>query len=61
MKNLFSNQSEPIKREMIDYIEDWEILTMKTNDQRTRTRFLAKYVGLSLYDFYFEKRYNIDD
>ena len=34
---------------------------MKKNDQRTRTRFLNKYVGLSLYDINFEKRYPIDD
>ena len=34
---------------------------MKKNDQRTRTHFLAKYGGLSLYDFDFDKRYLIDD
>ena len=34
---------------------------MKKNDQRTRTRFLAKYVGLSLYDIDMEKRNSIDD
>ena len=33
---------------------------MKKNDQRTRTRFLAKYGGLSLYDIYFRKRYYIE-
>ena len=34
---------------------------MKKNDQKTRTRFLVKYGGLSHYDIYFEKRYSIDD
>ena len=34
---------------------------MKENDQRTRTRFFAKYGGLSLYDIDFGKRYSIDD
>ena len=34
---------------------------MKKNDQRTRTHFLAKYGGHSLYDIDFEKRYSVDD
>ena len=34
---------------------------MKKNYQRTRTRFLDKYGGLSLYDIYFQKRYYIFD
>ena len=34
---------------------------MKKYDERYRTRFLAKYVGLSLYDIDLEKRYSIDD
>ena len=34
---------------------------MKKNYQRTRTPFLAKYGGLSIYDTNFEKRYSIDD
>ena len=34
---------------------------MKKDDQRYRTRFLAKYGGLSLYDIDTEKRYSIDD
>ena len=34
---------------------------MKKNDQRTRTSFLAKYVGLSIYDIGFGKIYYIDD
>ena len=34
---------------------------MKKNDQSTRTCFLSKYGGISLYDIYFEKRYSIDD
>ena len=34
---------------------------MKKNDQRNRTRFLAKYGGLSLYDIDFEEIYSIYD
>ena len=34
---------------------------MKKDDRRSRTRFLAKYEGLSLYDIDAEKRYLIDD
>ena len=34
---------------------------MKKNDKITRTCFLAKYGGLSLYDFNFGKRCSIDD
>ena len=33
---------------------------MNKNDQRTCTRFLAKYGGLSIYHIDFEKRYSID-
>ena len=34
---------------------------MNKDDQRSRTCFLAKYGGLSLYDIDTEKRYYIDD
>ena len=34
---------------------------MKKYDQRSRTCFLDKYGGLSLYDIDTEKRYYIDD
>ena len=34
---------------------------MKKNDKITRTRFLAKYGGTSLYYIVFEKIYSIDD
>ena len=34
---------------------------MKKDDQIYRTRFWAKYGGLSLYDIDTEKRYSIDD
>ena len=61
MEILFSDQSEPVKRELRAYIEDWGKLSMNKNDQRTRTRFLEKYGGLSIYDIDFEKRYSIDD
>ena len=42
------------------YIEDRGKLFMKKNDQRTCTRFLEKYGGLSLNDIDFEKIYSID-
>ena len=61
MDRVFSEHSEPVKRELRAYIEDWEKLSMKKDDQRYRTRFLAKYGGLSLYDINTEKRYSIDD
>ena len=38
MGKLFSDHSEPIKRELRSYIEDWEILAMKKCDQRYCTR-----------------------
>ena len=38
-----------------------EKLSIKKNYQRTRTHFLAKYGGISLYNIDFEKRYSIDD
>ena len=34
---------------------------MKKDDQRYRTRFLAKYGELYIYDIDMEKRYSIDD
>ena len=34
---------------------------MKKDDQRYRTRFLANYGGLSLYNIDTEKRYSIDE
>ena len=61
MERVFSDHSEPVKRELRAYIEDWGKSSMKKNYQRNRTPFLAKYGGLSLYDIYFEKRYSIDD
>ena len=61
MEKLFSDPSEPVTRELRVYIEDWEILSMKKYDQISRTRFLAKYGGLSLYDIDTEKIYSIDD
>ena len=61
MEKVFSDHSEPVKRELRAYIEDWERLSMKKDDQITRTSFLSKYVGLYLYDIDMEKRYSIDD
>ena len=34
---------------------------MKKNYQRTHTRFLSKYGGLSLYNIDFGYRYSVDD
>ena len=34
---------------------------MEKYDQRTHTRFLEKYDGISIYGIYFEKIYSIDD
>ena len=61
MEKVFSENSEPVKRELIAYIEDWEILPMNKYDQRYRTCFLEKYGGISIYDIFTEKRYSIDD
>ena len=60
MDRVFSEHSEPVKRELRAYIEDWENLSMNKDDQRYCTCFLAKYGGLSLYDIDTEKRYSID-
>ena len=61
MDREFSEHSEPVKREIRAYIEDWGKLSTKKNYQRTCTRFSAKYGGLSLYDIDIENRYSIDD
>ena len=61
MERVFSEHSEPVKRELISYIEDWEMFSMKKDDQRSCTCFLAKYGGLSLYGIDMEKRYSVDD
>ena len=61
VRKLFSDNSEPVKRELRDYIEGWERFPTKKNDQRTRTNFLYKYGGLPFYDIYFGKRSYIDD
>ena len=58
---VFSEHSEPVKRELRSYIEDWGKLSMKKDDQRYRTCFLAKCGGLSLYDIDTEKRDSIDE
>ena len=57
---VFSKYSEPVKRKLRAYIEDWGKLSMKKDDPRSRTRFLAKYEGISLYDIDTEKRYSVD-
>ena len=61
MDRVFSEHSEPVKIELRAYIEDREKLSMKKDDKRYHTRFLAKYGGLSLYDIDTEKRYSIDE
>ena len=40
---VFSEHSEPVKRELRSYIEDWGNLSMNKDDQRFRNRLLAKY------------------
>ena len=60
MEKLFSYQSKSVKRELRDYIEDWGKSSMRKNDHRTCTCFLAKHGGMSLYDIDFGKRYSID-
>ena len=61
VQQVFSEHSEPVKRKLRAYIEDWEILSLKKDYQRSCTRFLAKYGGLFLYYIDTEKRYSIDD
>ena len=61
MEKFFSEHTEPVKIELRAYIEDWERLSMNKYYQRSCTRFLANYGGLSLYDIDMEKRYSIDD
>ena len=61
MDRVFSEHLEPIKRELRAYIEDWGKLSTKKDNLRSRTRFLVKYGGLSLYDIDMEKIYFIDD
>ena len=60
VEKVFSEHSEPIKRELRAYIEYWEILSMKKYDQRSNSFLLANYGGLSLYDNTMVKRYSID-
>ena len=61
MERLFSEYSEPVKRELRSYIEDWENISMNKYDQIYWTLFLAKYGGISLYDIDTAKKYHIDD
>ena len=61
MGKVFSDQPEPVTRELRAYIEYCEKSLIKKNYQRACTRFLVKYGGLSLYDIDFEIRYSIDD
>ena len=57
----FSEHSEPVKRELRAYIEDWGKLSMKKYDHRSCTHCLAKYGGISLCDIDTDKKYSIDD
>ena len=61
MERVSSEHSEPVKREPRAYIEDWEKMSMKKYDRRSRTSFLAKYGGLSIYGINMEKKYSIND
>ena len=58
---VFSDQPEPVKRDLRSYIEDWGKLSTRKNDKRTCNRFLAKYEGPSLYAIGFGNGYSIDD
>ena len=57
---VFSEHSEPVKRELRAYIECSEKFSTKKDDQISLTIFLAKYGGLSLYDIDTEKGFPID-
>ena len=61
MEKVFLEHSEPVKIDLRAYIKDWERLSIKKYDQRYCTWFLAKYVGLYLYDIDMEKIYSVDD
>ena len=50
---IFSDQREPVTRELIAYIKDWGKYLMKKNYRRTSNWFLAKYCGLLWWKFYF--------
>ena len=50
MEKVFSDQPEPVTRELIAYIEDMEISLVKKKYHITRTHFLEKYGRLSIYD-----------
>ena len=59
-REIFSDELEPVARELRAYIEDWREIYMKKNDQRYRTCFLSKYGGISLYNIDLNKIYIID-
>ena len=48
VKSIF-NQSEPFTRELRDCIKDLEEIAYKEYYQRTRTSFLAKCGGISIF------------
>ena len=60
-EKVFSEHSEHVKRDLRAYIEEWERFSMNKYDQRSRTRFLVNYGGLSNYDIDMENRYSIYD
>ena len=45
VERVLSEYLEPVKRNLITYIKDWENLSMKKDDQRYLTRFLTQYGG----------------
>ena len=60
MEKLFSEEPEPVTRDLRAFIEDWGKSLMKNPDQISRTRFLGEYDGLYLYDIDIERIYIID-
>ena len=61
MEKVFSENPEPVKRELRAYIEYRERLSMNKYDWRSCTHLLANYGGLSIYDIDTEQRYFVDD
>ena len=59
MEKVYSGELEHVTRELRAYIDDWEEIHIKNNDQISWTLFLEKYCGLYLYDVYLKKRYTI--
>ena len=59
MEKIFSNEPEPVTKELRAYIEDWGKIIWKIIDQRSCIHFLEKYGGLYIYDIDLKNRYVI--